>query len=211
MYEEVVKVPQAILKLVLEDPTFIDHVSTTCYSIDYVRGLASELLDPWTLPTLDEVDTLEESFRRTLPDGEFEKVFRYWMGPVRHSWRTDISSFSATSAAIAFLKRYPSTRNHIRRIVLIEDRPSIMNPAQHAHGLIPLCRENPRLRIEHRVKIWQLANERSYLPSYSYHHLEDLAGTWQIGVFIMRWIAEVPFLHRAGMPPSSCESLTLPV
>jgi len=42
----------------------------------------------------------------------------------------------------------------MRRLVLREDLKSVSNPQSHALGLVSLCKENPRLRIERRIGLW---------------------------------------------------------
>ncbi|KAB5569976.1 hypothetical protein GE09DRAFT_1217430 [Coniochaeta sp. 2T2.1] len=59
--------------------------------------------------------------------------------------------FSAAAAAVHFLRHNPSSRPHMRRLVLNEDRESVTYPESHGKGLIPFCNENPLLRIERRL------------------------------------------------------------
>ncbi|EEU42371.1 uncharacterized protein NECHADRAFT_79869 [Fusarium vanettenii 77-13-4] len=62
--------------------------------------------------------------------------------------------FSAVAVAIRFLNSLPShTRLQLRKMVVHEDHISIAHPERHAQGLIPFCKENPRLRIERRVDV----------------------------------------------------------
>ncbi|KAM5367702.1 hypothetical protein ACJA88_011318 [Fusarium oxysporum] len=63
--------------------------------------------------------------------------------------------FSATAAAIRFLKRLPiNQRLLIRRLVLYEDLPSVHLPSRHTQGLIPLLKENPLLRVERHASVF---------------------------------------------------------
>ncbi|KAL7758267.1 hypothetical protein ACKLNR_012794 [Fusarium oxysporum f. sp. zingiberi] len=63
--------------------------------------------------------------------------------------------FSATAAAIRFLKRLPiNQRLLIRRLVLHEDLPSVHLPSRHTQGLIPLLKENPLLRVERHASVF---------------------------------------------------------
>ncbi|KAM5345934.1 hypothetical protein ACJ41O_011795 [Fusarium nematophilum] len=62
--------------------------------------------------------------------------------------------FSAAAAAIRFLGRLPpSKRLQLRNVVLHEDHVAVGTPECHARGLIPFCKENPRLRVERRVSL----------------------------------------------------------
>ncbi|KAK4202730.1 hypothetical protein QBC40DRAFT_39652 [Triangularia verruculosa] len=63
--------------------------------------------------------------------------------------------FSAAAAAIHFLGQLPPTiRPHFRKIILDENAESSPFPQGHTEGLIPFCHENPALRIERRVNLW---------------------------------------------------------
>ncbi|KAF9773370.1 hypothetical protein IL306_008842 [Fusarium sp. DS 682] len=62
--------------------------------------------------------------------------------------------FSATAAAIRFLKRLPTSQGmQIRRLSLHEDLPSVNVPSRHVQGLVPLFKENPLLRVERRANV----------------------------------------------------------
>ncbi|KAF2023196.1 hypothetical protein EK21DRAFT_118982 [Setomelanomma holmii] len=60
------------------------------------------------------------------------------------------------SFAIRYLQSLsPEVRKQIRNVVLEEDRMSVAGPQGHAQGLIPLCLENPLLRVEQKVNLWE--------------------------------------------------------
>jgi hypothetical protein len=64
--------------------------------------------------------------------------------------------FSAAAVAISFIKRLPlPQRLSLRRVTLLEDKLSVNNPAFHGVGFIPLCQENPKLRIQRRLTLSQ--------------------------------------------------------
>ncbi|CAF3543060.1 unnamed protein product [Fusarium graminearum] len=63
--------------------------------------------------------------------------------------------FSATAVAIRFLKRVPEyQRLNMRKLILDEDRPAVGLPMCHGIELIPFCKENTKLHIEHRWNLW---------------------------------------------------------
>lgn len=63
--------------------------------------------------------------------------------------------FLATVVAIRFLKRVPEyQRLNMRKLILDEDRPAVGLVMCHGIGLIPFCKENTKLHIEHRWNLW---------------------------------------------------------
>ncbi|CAI0651933.1 unnamed protein product [Colletotrichum noveboracense] len=59
--------------------------------------------------------------------------------------------FSAAAVAIHVLQSLPvSSRMHLRRVILNEDREAVADPQCHGLRLIPFCKENPLLRVERR-------------------------------------------------------------
>jgi hypothetical protein len=107
----------------------------------------------WIIPSEEELDEIEEVVDPCHPEGFLEPV----------KWR-----YSAAAAAIFFLKSLrPGIRLRIRNILLHEDRESVAFPESHVLGLIPFCKENPRLRVDRRVNLW-----RNVLPSGDYTPLK---------------------------------------
>ena len=123
-------------------------------------------------------------------------------------------SYSAASVALRFLHSVPkSTRDTMRKIVLLEDREAVANPKCHGQGLIKMCKAHPKLRIKHIVSLWQNAFPVITLRSL-YHvaceygwgvdrvnhdRLESAHVTYTIG----SWIAEALALPSYGMPRGS--------
>ncbi|KAK0736564.1 hypothetical protein B0T21DRAFT_367183 [Apiosordaria backusii] len=133
--------------------------------------------------------------------------------------------FSAAAAAIHFLSQMsPTTRRHLRRIILNEDAESSPFPQSHARGLIPFCLENPGLRIERRLSLWGNVFLRhgygnawfEFGPLYSFRRLDEVHSTipecvpplselarlspqW-ISDCLSFWLAEALVLCEAGMP-----------
>lgn len=111
-------------------------------------------MDEWGIPSKEELDYMAKVLRPTqavveslsgTPIIEFDGI---WEG------NRFIYRFSAAAAAIQFLGRHPTSRIHLRRIILNEDREAVAFPESHGKGLIPFCVENPRLHIERRVALW---------------------------------------------------------
>ncbi|KAH7304766.1 hypothetical protein B0I35DRAFT_484324 [Stachybotrys elegans] len=138
-------------------------------------------------------------------------------------WYTDGKyRFSAASAAIAFLSRFPShLRTHLRRIYLDENAVSVAYPETHALGFIPYCQENPRLRIKRRVDMWRTvfmtpdsAAMRCF-PHFEHNWKVTSAATdddpesvgkvsdYRLARRFAVWVTEALELEKAGMPKQS--------
>ncbi|KAK4677493.1 hypothetical protein QC764_404890 [Podospora pseudoanserina] len=116
-----------------------------------VRGGLAAYLDvikePWRIST-DELDRIGAR----LPIRKREAS-----AALRDMWRDHPGRFrfSAAAAAIYFLNSLPTTtRKHIRRIHLDEDRVSVSHPECPIRGLLPFYLENPGLMIERRASLW---------------------------------------------------------
>ncbi|OIW27654.1 hypothetical protein CONLIGDRAFT_634000 [Coniochaeta ligniaria NRRL 30616] len=121
-------------------------------------GLDGELgdccVDAWHIPSSDELDRMAKVLRPTV--SQLEATYGGKVTDFDGIWERNrfIYRFSAAAVAIRFLRQNPKYRNHIRHIVLNEDREAVAFPESHGKGLVPFCRENPRLRIERRVNLW---------------------------------------------------------
>ncbi|KAI0836694.1 hypothetical protein F5Y06DRAFT_101005 [Hypoxylon sp. FL0890] len=162
--------------------------------------------EPWKIPTEDEIRWMAKAcgFRH---DASQRRMLTRPRRPVK-------CYFSAAAACIQFLGSVPaSTRSEIRHIVLDEDHPAIAKQAGHARGLIPFCKENPRLRVERRANLWRSifmydlydsSKEVSfadvdYLDTFDV--LEHISATMTGSV--SKWTMEALALIPAGMPPNS--------
>ncbi|EEU38857.1 uncharacterized protein NECHADRAFT_25596, partial [Fusarium vanettenii 77-13-4] len=97
--------------------------------------------DPWAIPSLSELDEATGNRYR-------EKLY-----------------FSAAAVAIRFLGQLPEPRRlQIRNIIINEDRLAVGRSEGHILGLIPFCRENPKLRVEQRVNLWRNLLLRVHIP-----------------------------------------------
>ena len=105
-----------------------------------------------------------------------------------------IYAYSAASQAVRFLSYIPDTsRGHLRRITLQEEKAAILNPASHAQGLVSFCRDNPRLKIQCCVKLWTvgICHVKPYIKTVQGDLVIKLLG---------RWMLETLVLQKHGMP-----------
>ncbi|QGI94665.1 hypothetical protein CEK26_007734 [Fusarium fujikuroi] len=127
--------------------------------------------------------------------------------------------FSATAVAIRFLKRLSLTqRGYLHKLILNEDRISVGFPESHAIGMIPFCKENPKMHLEQRVDVWnnlvmsserptayRLTNmyfERSEPEAGEYYSLYDVYAPDQDSYFT-NWVVHGLEVVKAGMPARS--------
>ncbi|EQB46378.1 hypothetical protein CGLO_14574 [Colletotrichum gloeosporioides Cg-14] len=119
--------------------------------------------------------------------------------------------FSAAAVAIHVLQCLPvSSRMHLRRVILNEDREAVADPQCHGLGLIPFCKENPLLRVERRVSLWRNAFQTDtayrspdarYKPKYRY--TPWAMDSAQVTHNVASWVIEALALEPAGMPSGS--------
>jgi hypothetical protein len=159
-----------MLQLAITEPSLHEHFATTFwqtrgsgnYFVPKTRYQPSLIFDsdkePWKIPTEEELDRLSAELplrvarNEDTRDPEVLRSREFWQSSEQ------VFCFSAAAAAIHFLTIVavsPSVRQHIRRVVVHEDRCSVVHPECHAQGLIPFCQENPDLRIERRASLWR--------------------------------------------------------
>ncbi|RGP72912.1 hypothetical protein FLONG3_6550 [Fusarium longipes] len=123
--------------------------------------------NPWDIPSTLEVITMA---RALLLEGEFDR-FTAWetlastdnydprnIDPrytgTRYQYRK-MAFFSASAVAIRFVNQInKQQRLSMRRIILNEDRPAVSQHMCHAIGLIPFCKEDTKLHVEHCWNLW---------------------------------------------------------
>ncbi|KAF5252341.1 hypothetical protein FANTH_2641 [Fusarium anthophilum] len=126
--------------------------------------------------------------------------------------------FSATAVAIRFLARLsPIQRGYLRKLILNEDRISVGFPESHAIGMIPFCKENPKLHLEQRIDVWHHIVAHSQIPAYKLanmyfersepeagesYSLDDIFGPGQDFDFT-NWVVHGLEVVKAGMPEGS--------
>ncbi|KAH7173920.1 uncharacterized protein B0J16DRAFT_365471 [Fusarium flagelliforme] len=104
---------------------------------------------PWAIPSLVEATALAEEWKLV----EEVDLLSDW-GPIFRYRRQHI--FSASSVAIRFLNQVTKRqRLCIRHLIINESRLSRSFPERHPIGLIPFCRGNPKLYIDHRINLWR--------------------------------------------------------
>ncbi|KAI1282630.1 hypothetical protein F5Y07DRAFT_350463 [Xylaria sp. FL0933] len=140
---------------------------------------------PWAIPTPDEINYAIRKFDKE----------RWTKNKTR---KGKICPFSAAAVAIKFLHDTPmSTRKHIRKIIVHEDRESVAYPQCHAEGFLPFCLENSFLRIERRVNLWRaVVVGFEYIDSALGKQYENIHWSAEVGT----WVVEAMDLRRAGMP-----------
>lgn len=84
---------------------------------------------------------------------------------------------------------------NLRKIILYEDRKSLLRPACHARGLIGFCKSNSSLRVEHNIGL--LSN---LLPESTDLGIDDrfILGSTCLGVTVP-WIEEALSLAASGI------------
>lgn len=168
--------------------------------------------DPWSIIDAESVEAIINSM-----DSMFvESVDCWWRseGPGVHKFCREEQRYSAAATAIRFLESLtPDSRASIRSVVLNEDRRSVAFPECHGLGLVPFCKENPRIRIERRVSMWRTAFQTA-LTRHSTTDIiigpyaSNLLTANSISCPVAVWIVEALELEAAGMP-SGCFTLTL--
>ncbi|KAI0810150.1 hypothetical protein GGR55DRAFT_645506 [Xylaria sp. FL0064] len=143
---------------------------------------------PWAIPTQDEINYAIRKFDKE----------RWTKNKTR---KGKICPFSAAAVAIKFLHDTPmSTRKHIRKIIVHDDRESVAYPQCHAKGFIPFCLENPLLRTERRLNLWRaVVVGFEYIDSALGQQYENIHWSAEVGT----WVAEAMDLFRARMPKGS--------
>ncbi|KAJ0365054.1 hypothetical protein COL26b_012219 [Colletotrichum chrysophilum] len=110
--------------------------------------------------------------------------------------------FSAAAVAIHVLQSLPvSSRMHLRRVILNEDREAVADPQCHGLGLIPFCKENPLLRVERRTDTAYRSPDARYKPKYRY--TPWAMDSSQVTHNVSSWVIEALALEPAGMPSGS--------
>ncbi|KAF2825632.1 hypothetical protein CC86DRAFT_394549 [Ophiobolus disseminans] len=113
-------------------------------------------------------------------------------------------------------ERYPiKTRGQIRHVILKEDYESAAQPACHGRGFIPFCLENPKLRVERIVSLWQNAFPARRKRGYHYGSVESMdipapdylksnkLFSRAITKFVGELVVECLLLSSLGMPECS--------
>lgn len=109
--------------------------------------------------------------------------------------------YSAAMIASRYLGTLPSqTLRHIRHIVLHEDLNSSAQPECHAQALIPFCQENPNIRIERRVDLWNNIFRAAIFHRGITNNFKNILLSCDISKALALWIMEADALPAHGMP-----------
>ncbi|KAF5986259.1 hypothetical protein FBULB1_2481 [Fusarium bulbicola] len=170
--------------------------------------------EPWDIPTFSELESMGKRFD---DDSLWSRLQEGWEGDCNAerpgSYRSKYR-FSATAVAIRFLNGLPATKlRSMKALVLNEDHVAVGYQECHSHGLVALCKENPRLRIELRASLptnlflaanmmWdaeEFQRQARRLDLDGIHHLnpESLFET------LSQWSTEALATVDAGMPAGS--------
>ncbi|KAF5966176.1 hypothetical protein FBULB1_11794 [Fusarium bulbicola] len=166
-------------------------------------------LDPWDIPSKAVLTRIGSLLR----DDVIWRRVKDWHHGARAKYR-----FSATAVAIRFFRQLSlEQRRHLRGITLIEDEYAVCSPSTHAMGLIQFCKDNPKLRIQRRLRLcrrspaafhpwWDKIGYRTLATPRSERRNtgdgEDIVPEVAVDG-IATWLEEAITLPDAGMPRNS--------
>ncbi|KAF2655915.1 hypothetical protein K491DRAFT_715765 [Lophiostoma macrostomum CBS 122681] len=170
------------LNLISEHPEYANERQSFkreelyCVEFDTLR-MHQILARPWAILDKDMVESLADSEDRKWIPRTMDERYAY----------------SAAAISIRFFESLShATLSHIREVVIDEDQPSVAYTATHSRGLIPFCRDNPKLRIQRRVNPWTAGfccdGQSGSLPA------------WSVTETLGNWIMEALELEKRGMP-----------
>ncbi|KAF5722412.1 hypothetical protein FMUND_2924 [Fusarium mundagurra] len=177
---------------------------------DRLLNFLDQSFRPWDVP---HPDVLAEMGWR-YGDHHLWPKLEAW-GPNERQTKEYHAKFriSAAAAAIHWLKKVPAKKRVcIRGLAIIEDYPSVGRQECHAAGLVPFCKENPQLRINHQVSMLNVIFSRALLrratcfaslQEYARHEIGEVAFKEASSASfseIANWLAETVSLPKAGMP-----------
>ncbi|TQN71795.1 hypothetical protein CSHISOI_03691 [Colletotrichum shisoi] len=141
----------------------------------------------WVIPSQDDVNRLFSNLHET---SELTIERRFTLDGIQR--------LSAAAVAIHFMGSLPAaSRRQLRDVVLDEDHEAVALPECHGRGLIPFCQENPQLRIQRRLKLWQ-----NFFPAKK--TVEScIVFMLRMTDRVSRWMVEARALPSAGMPAAS--------
>ncbi|KAK1723633.1 uncharacterized protein BDZ83DRAFT_652854 [Colletotrichum acutatum] len=160
--------------------------------------------DPWAIPSQNDLDHFSylldpETCRLSCVSDDLYQDEETSVDPQRFR-------YSAVAAAVRFLDSIsPILRGWIRNISLMEDQMSVCNPQCHGLGMIRFCQENPNLRIERHVKLWDTVFQKNLLhlkPEEARQPPRKVL-TDEISYLIAVWVVEALALPSSGMPPDA--------
>jgi len=175
-----------------------DSYLSPLFRIQGLRNLSDIVHEPWKVPTEVELNQMEQAC------------------PTVRRMKTDMRPkrcFSAAALAVHFLKSLPeSMQSTVTKVCLHEVNIAAAFPECHAKALIPFCVQNPKLRIERHVNLWQYSLPGFFSNIGAMSPVFTLDGLVPTRCFMLRsgitrhvanWIEEALALHAAGMPANS--------
>lgn len=195
---------QTVLRILSQIPGFDSPRTAFQRRLQPGENVATVDWAPWMIPDEKELDRMSAL---VYGDSQAEKVKLFWSQLYdRSKWR-----FSATAAAIRFLGSVTKAhRDSMRQILILEDREAVADQACHALGLIPFCKDHPKLRIERRVSLWRniLLGDNTEWSPFTRATYDGKIRTFgvraeAVPALIARWLQPTRRLIRDGMPPAS--------
>lgn len=134
---------------------------------------------PWSSDSDSDSDSESEAESEPTPEPRvLQRRKRHW---------------SATSCAIHFLKSLSKdTRHHIQDVSIVEDDSTPIEQGSQSLGLIPFCKENPRLKVRAQIDIY---NVLIWNPGY-----DSLRSKKGFFFYLADFLRETLFLPAMGMP-----------
>ena len=162
-------------------------------TVQYVPNSQQRLLDlrmkPWDIPHPGKSKEILELAPQ--PWYMLKNLYRKELKEVYY--------YSGSAYAIKFLQSLSlGNRQNIRRLVIEEDHYCVGDMVTHAHGLIPFCQENPKLRVEIRVDIVPAVLKQAY------HWIDEKIRTTPLIYHLVEWLHEISLLSFRGMPQGQC-------
>ncbi|KAI4683901.1 uncharacterized protein J4E84_006741 [Alternaria hordeiaustralica] len=195
------------LNLVSQNPGFAAKAKAGSqfwrpYDFDDAMDLNNACFEPWCIVDATEIERLQ-------------KKVTYVCDGLPYTWPNAKYSYSAATVSFRFLDSLSnSTRETIRKIVLLEDHQSIADPASHGRGYITLCQSHPKMRVERLVCLWETvfpvakSSMRDFL--YGSQDLvtkglldDERCPAGEITKAVGMWIKEAMALFALGMPKDS--------
>ncbi|RSL72429.1 hypothetical protein CEP53_001131 [Fusarium sp. AF-6] len=174
-----------------------------------ILGFLDKAYEPWDIPSKSELTAMGSE----LDDKHVWSRMNRWHKEDDEKQRyREKFRFSAVAIAIRFLNSLPiHQRLQLRKMAVHEDHVSVAHPQRHARGLIPFCRENPRLRIERRVDVPNAIiqqTELGHLSSLPIPSRDEPNIRYQISYsciteVVADWLLEGLATVDAGMPANA--------
>ncbi|KAJ4002817.1 hypothetical protein NW752_009471 [Fusarium irregulare] len=157
----------------------------------------------WSYDHLKFVNDLTNAVGSPFSYGQFQNPPVDFEIRVREKCR-----FSAAAAAIRFIKLLPDhQRKQLRTISLYEDLPAVNLPSLHGQGLVPLLKENTKLKVQRRVSVVDCIMNLYPTIYYTDHYLlrgqSDHYINGSFAPSLSCWLLDTLSVANAGTPSDS--------